>query len=371
MLTRAVNAGIFSLKDLELPPHIIHSLFTETEQRSVVAALGRRINMPYGDSEWFNFHDHEAQYVGEGQAKLGSEVDVTTGQIKSYKFQKTVRFSVEDLWRDESYQLGLVRDILRDMHGALGRALDYGVIHAIDPRSGETVARMVPGLHQAAVASTLNGEAPYVGVDTAKRKILAAGYVPNGIALDGDYAGVFSTARSSLTEQALYPGFNLQGVGNLEGLRSVVSKTVGARGVEKTPLAGEPLSAIVGDWNQVVWGIQKSLRTETFDVGDPDNTGRDLAGHNEIAYRVEIVYGWGILDLNAFAAVNGSAGPALAGVNINTDTVTVEADDVFVAGGTGNGNGTKSAERAETILEHSEGVIAGPFDEPDKATRRK
>jgi hypothetical protein len=33
-----------------------------------------------------------------------------------------------------------------------------------------------------------------------------------------------------------------------------------------------------------------------LEFGDPDNAGRDLAGHNEILFRTEIVYGWYVFE---------------------------------------------------------------------------
>jgi hypothetical protein len=36
--------------------------------------------------------------------------------------------------------------------------------------------------------------------------------------------------------------------------------------------------------------------------GDPDGQG-DLKRNNQVAFRAEVVYGWGIADLNAFAKI--------------------------------------------------------------------
>ena len=44
---------------------------------------------------------------------------------------------------------------------------------------------------------------------------------------------------------------------------------------------------------------------KTIEYGDPDGTGRDLQAYNEICLRAEAFIGWGILDEDAFARVEG------------------------------------------------------------------
>ncbi|MCL1801845.1 MAG: hypothetical protein FWG25_10885, partial [Promicromonosporaceae bacterium] len=187
--------NIFTSDKFELNPSIIEPWLRQLQDRSVVAALAPQINLPFGDSEWFTFHDHEAQYVGEGQPKLGSPIEVKSGMVRSYKFQKTVRFTDEALLYDRERQIGLMADILTDMVGAIGRALDYGVIHAIDPRSGQNVPRMDPALHDAPRDVDITGQPVYSGIDGAVQALLTRNYSPNGIALDRKFAAAFATAR--------------------------------------------------------------------------------------------------------------------------------------------------------------------------------
>ena len=59
----------------------------------------------------------------------------------------------------------------------------------------------------------------------------------------------------------------------------------------------------VGDFSAIQWGLQKELGLETIEWGDPDGQG-DLKRNNQVAFRAEVVYGWGIADLDAFAKVH-------------------------------------------------------------------
>ena len=57
--------------------------------------------------------------------------------------------------------------------------------------------------------------------------------------------------------------------------------------------ADNKVRAILGDFNGGIrWGVQRQFPFRMLEFGDPDNAGRDLAGNNEILFRVEIVYGW-------------------------------------------------------------------------------
>ena len=72
---------------------------------------------------------------------------------------------------------------------------------------------------------------------------------------------------------------------------------------EDTAAISAAIRAIVGDYTQVRWGFQRNIPLEMLTAGDPDNTGRDLAGHNEVLLRSEVVIYMAIGDLSKFAKV--------------------------------------------------------------------
>ena len=54
--------------------------------------------------------------------------------------------------------------------------------------------------------------------------------------------------------------------------------------------------AIVGDFqNAFKWGFSKEIPLEIIQYGDPDNSGKDLKGYNQVYIRAEVYIGWGIL----------------------------------------------------------------------------
>ena len=62
--------------------------------------------------------------------------------------------------------------------------------------------------------------------------------------------------------------------------------------------------AIVGDFeNMFKWGYAKEVPMEVIKYGDPDNTGKDLKGYNQVYLRAETYIGWGIFAPSHFARI--------------------------------------------------------------------
>jgi hypothetical protein len=139
----------------------------------------------------------------------------------------------------------------------------------------------------------------YEAIDAADALVLADGYVPGDIALDPSFASGFASKRTTEGIK-LYPELRLTtAVSDLEGHRSSVSNTVGAVGVAAVATT---VKAFVGDFSAIRWGVQKQIGLELIRYGDPDGQG-DLKRNNQVAFRSEVVYGWGIADLDAFAVI--------------------------------------------------------------------
>lgn len=292
--------AILTTGDLNLPDQKLTPWLGKVQGGSAVAALSNSIPMIFGTGQAMTFDIGEAEYVGEGANKGSSEFTPTTQTIEPFKFHKTVRWTDEVMWADEDHQLGVVDQILAQIQPALSRALDFGVFHGINPTGGAAVATMQ---HLGQTTNTVtvdDSDAPYVALDEADGLVLASSYIPSDVALDPTYAGKFSAYRNSTTEQKVYPDFRLTTeVSNLENHRASVSRTVSATGV-----AADDTNtlAFVGDFSGIRWGIQRAIGLEVIRYGDPDGQG-DLKRNNQVAFRAEVVYGWGIADLNAFAKI--------------------------------------------------------------------
>lgn len=292
----------FATGSLTIPKQKIAPWLGAISNGSAVASLSGQTPMTFGEGESWTFDIGEAEYVAEGAAKGASTVTATSKPIKPFKFHKTLRFNEEVLWADEDRQLEVVDEILELIQPALSRALDFGVFHEINPATGTVVTAMNGGLTDTTnLVEYASTDKPYVSLDAADALVLADGYVPRDIALAPSYAAKFSALRGTNSEQKLYPNFRL-GVetSELDGHRASVSNTVNATTVLDTDTK---VLAFVGDFSAIRWGVQKSIGLEVIRYGDPDGGG-DLKRYNQVAFRAEVVYGWGIATLDAFAKIH-------------------------------------------------------------------
>lgn len=292
----------FTTSGLTVPNEILNPWLGKVKYGSAVATLSGAEPLKFGTGQYMTFSIGEAEYVGEGANKSGSTIASTTKTTKPFKFQKTVRMTEEVKWADEDAQLQAIEQILAEIQPALSRALDFGVFHGINPSTGVAVSAMTEKLsdttNSVEIAPSVK---PYSVVDAADALILADSYVPRDIALDPAFASTFGGLRGLNSEQKLYPdlSYATAPAGRLENHNSSVSNTVGAVGVAS---GATNVKAFVGDFSAIRWGVQRAIGLKMIEFGDPDGGG-DLQRNNQIAFRAEVVYGWGIADLNAFAKV--------------------------------------------------------------------
>lgn len=291
--------------DLNLPDEILDPWLGKVQYGSAVAALSNSIPMKFGSGVSMTFDIGEAEYVAQGGNKGASTVVPTTVTTDPFKFHKTVRWTEEVMWADEDHQLGVVRQVLDLIQPSLSRALDFGVFHGINPTGGAEVAAMDQTLDDTTNSvEYVSTDEPFVSLDAADALVLADSYSPRDIALDPIYAAKFGSYRNPTTQQKLYPDLRYATeVSDLENHRASVSRTVGAAGVAAVDT---DIIGFVGDFSAIRWGIQRAIGLEVIRYGDPDGGG-DLKRNNQVAFRAEVVYGWGIADLDAFAKITDAA----------------------------------------------------------------
>lgn len=294
-----------------LPKHLASGIWSKVTTGSTVAALSGSEPMQFGETQLMTFTtEPKAQYVAEGAAKAGTTVGYGSKTVSPHKVQVTVRYNEEVQWADEDYQLGVLSDLSNRLAKALARALDLGIYHAINPLSGTALsgspAKVLDSTNVVEL-TTATLTTPDTVLESAAGLVISDGFTPNGIALDPAYAWTIATARYS-DGRKKYPDLGLGiNVTNFEGLNASVSSTVSAP--EATISGGAYASsnpnvkAILGDFEQIRWGVQRNIGVEKILYGDPDGSGEDLKGSNKIALRGEVVYGWALMDTDAFAVV--------------------------------------------------------------------
>ena len=286
--------------DFEIPNNIAKGIFKKAQTGSALAQLSAQRPQKFGsETNWVLTAAPKAEIVGEGTQKSPTPTTYAPKTVKPVKLQVTMRFSQEVQWADEDVQIGVLQDLSENAGIALGRALDLIGIHKINPLTGAVSDLVSEGITDATQSATLSDTAYDTAVEAAAGLIINAGYAPTGIAFDPTLSFGLATMRDT-TGRRLYPELGYgTAISNFEGMNAAVSDTVSATNEAAT---ATNLLGIVGQFDAFRWGVQRSVAVHLIEYGDPDGLG-DLQRANQIALRAEVVYGVGIMDLNAFAKI--------------------------------------------------------------------
>lgn len=283
---------------IKLPVSVATEIVNKAKDTSTIAFLSPSTPQIFSDADYLVFNGKsEAEVVAEGAVKNSYEQTVDSVVAKRFKVQTTTRVTSELQWADEDNQLQIIRSIQADQAAALGRALDYVIYHAINPKTGTALSGFNP-LSTSAVQVT-DGDDDISNVD-ALADALNDSYDINGVALSKTWASRLRKLRVPSTGMRFYPEIplNLQ-AGSLDGITAATSGTVNGR-LAKTPTK---VLAFMGDFSLIKWGMVRDLTSEIIAYGDPDQTGVDLKAHNQIAYRTEAMYAFAVIDPHAFAVL--------------------------------------------------------------------
>ena len=286
---------------IQLPKSVVTQLIGKVQDTSTIAALSPAQPQIFADETTMVFNPTaEAEVVAEGAKKGVYEQTLAPVTGKRFKVVTTTRVSDELKWADEDHKLEIIDNIMNDQVAAIGRALDYVVYHAINPKTGGALSGFTA---LTAGAKSITATDDYVGdIDSMVDAILD--YNISGIALGRQFASDLRKVRVPSTGLRLYPEIplNLQ-VGNFDGIPAATSGTVNGR------LATTPTNvlAIMGDFDLIKWGMVRDIWSEIIEYGDPDGTGNDLKAYNQIAYRTEAVLSYAVLDANGFAVLKKAA----------------------------------------------------------------
>lgn len=257
-----------------------------------------------------------AKIVGESEAKPAAELPkITSWSAQPIKIVSQQRISDEFMWADTDYRLGVMSDLIAPALGAsIGRAVDLIAFHGIDPATGAP-AVSIPNAIDKTTKVVNATTSPTDDLTKAVGALASTGVVvPNGLAINPALGYQLATEvwpkGTALAGQPIYPQAGFAGMQNWRGLTVGQSSTVSGA-PEMNPDSG--IQAIIGDWSRVHWGFQRNFPMEIIEYGDPDNTGSDLKGHNEVLVRVEAVLYVVIEDVESFAVVKAateaSSGP--------------------------------------------------------------
>ena len=287
-----------------LPPVVTDQLFSKVKGKSSLARLSASEPIPFNGETVFMFSlDNEVDLVGENGAKSNGGATIAPVSMVPVKVEYGFRVSDEFKYGTEEVRLQYLTAFADGFAKKVARGLDIMAIHGVNPRSAEAAAALSGKNFDDLVTNVVVFDS-----DKPQDNITAA------IAMIGDEIDVTGLAMAPAMKAALanlktakdsnIPLFPELGWGStmtaLNGLAADSNTTMSfASSVDR---------ALVGNFaDYFKWGFAKQIPIEVIEYGDPDNSGYDLKGHNQVYIRGETYIGWGILDKDAFALVKAGA----------------------------------------------------------------
>lgn len=283
-------------------PELIGDLINKVKGKSSIAILSGQEPIPFNGMKEFTFDfENEIDVVAENGKKSHGGFKVEPQTIVPIKVEYGARVSDEFLYAAEEEKLNILKNFNEGFAKKLAKGIDLMAFHGINPRTGTASAVIGENHFDAKVTQTVdyNAEDPDANVESAIALIQGADGDVTGMAMDN----VFASALSKLKVNGVrvFPELAWGGnPGSLRGLKTDINRTVYN--------ATSKDHAIIGDFAAgFKWGYAKQIPLEVIKYGDPDNSGRDLKGYNQVYLRSEAYLGWGILIPTSFARIKEAA----------------------------------------------------------------
>lgn len=289
----AFNSAVF-------PHEMVKEVFTGAQGHSSVAKLADQTPIPFSGTDVMTFSfDGEINLVGENTAKGEHTNSNDSVKIRPVKIEYGVRVSDEFIRCSEEKQLEYLKAFKDGFAKKIARGVDIMVMHGTNPATGSLAPTLIGGN-----SFDTNSDVTSITYDASDLE----GNLTSAVTALGDYENTgmafsksFASGLADIKENGIsqYPQFKLgANPGAMNGIACDVNSTVGAVASEY---------AYVGDFkNAFKWGYADVINFDVIEYGDPDNSGKDLKGYNQVYLRAEAFVGWGILDGAAFARIEAT-----------------------------------------------------------------
>lgn len=285
-------------------PKLVTDLINKVTGESSLAALSKQTPIPFNGQKEFVFTmDNEIDVVAESGKKSHGGISLAPVTIVPIKVEYGARVSDEFIYAAEEEKISILKAFNDGFAKKVARGLDLMAYHGVNPRTGTASAVIGTNHFDSLVTNTVESA---LGMATANEDIETA------IALieEGDITGMamapaFRSALAKITKTDGNPMFPELAWGNapstINGLNVVVSRNI-------SDMSTANARAVIGDFeNSFKWGYAKQIPLEIIRYGDPDNSGLDLKGYNQVYLRAEVYLGWGIMDPDSFAIITEAA----------------------------------------------------------------
>lgn len=280
-------------------PELVSDLVNKVQGKSSLAVLAKQVPVSFNGSKEFTFTlDQDVDVVAENGKKTEGGVTVEPVIINPIKIEYGARISDEFLYAADEEKINILKAFNEGFAKKVARGLDLMAMHGVNPRTKQ--ASTVIGTNH--FDNLVSQKVTFVKAQVEENIEAAVGLVQgsNGVVTGMAMSPVVSSELAKLKVNGVrqYPelawGAN---PGSINGLPVDINTTV-SEGVDSKE------KAIVGDFaNMFKWGYAKEVPLQVIEYGDPDNSGKDLKGYNQVYLRAEAYIGWAILDAKSFARI--------------------------------------------------------------------
>ena len=281
----------------------IDKIFTEGEARGAVLSLidetpsinvGQNVPLVMSGRA-------KGALVHEGGAKPDNGRQVVAKPFTTVKLVYSQRVTDEFMMWDRERQGDFVSRLVADWtRKSLPRDIDTVVLHGIDPNTNTVDTNLSDYLTKtgSSIAVPATGTTA-AAIDTDFGTAVAAldGQDITGVAIAPAAAAKLATITEGYEKK--YPGLGVFGLtgATIAGKRAASTPEVGAKGTE----------LILGDWSKLYLGFAGAADWKVIEYGNPDGGSADLQNVNQVCIRMELKFGFRVLDPTAFAVVSTGA----------------------------------------------------------------
>lgn len=278
---------------------LVTDLITKVKGASSLALLSSQTPIPFNGMKEFVFSmDSEIDVVAENGKKTHGGVTLEPVTIVPIKVEYGARISDEFMYASEEAKIDILKSFNDGFARKVAKGLDIMAFHGVNPRTGTASSVIGTNHFDSKVTQKVDFVAASANdnVESAIEMLTANEDTPTGMIM----APAMRSALAKLKDtdgRALFPELAWGATPSvLNGLAVNTNVTVSSNQNKDR--------AVIGDFqNAFKWGYAKEIPMEIIRYGDPDNSGKDLKGYNQIYLRAEVYLGWGILDPNAFVRI--------------------------------------------------------------------
>ncbi len=277
--------------------HLVSDLVNKVKGKSSLAVLSKQTPIPFNGLKEFVFSmDSDVDIVAENGKKTEGGVTVEPVIIRPIKIEYGARISDEFMFASEEEKINILKAFNDGFAKKVARGIDLMALHGVNPRT-KAPSDVIGTNHFDSLVTqkvTFTADDPEANIESAVQMVQGSNGDVTGMAMSTVFSSALATLKVNGVKQ--YPELAWgASPSSVNGLSVNVNTTISE---------GSEDRAIIGDFaNMFKWGYSKQIPLQVIEYGDPDNSGKDLKGYNQVYLRAEVFIGWGIMNADSFARI--------------------------------------------------------------------